>query len=47
MRGHKVDRIRIGKVGRDHQIAFILAIFVIDQNEHATCLGIRNYVFDR
>ena len=34
MGGHKVDRVGGAHLCRDHQIALILAVFVIDQNEH-------------
>ena len=43
---HKIDRIRGRHLRRDHQIAFVFAIFVIDQNEHfAVACGIQN-IFD-
>jgi len=40
---HEIDRIRGRHLRRDHQIAFVFAIFMIDQNEHfAVTCGIQN-----
>jgi hypothetical protein len=33
---HEVHRIRGRHLGRDHQIALVLAVLVIDQDEHAS-----------
>ena len=35
VRCHEIDRIGCGHLCRDHQIAFILPILVIDENKHA------------
>ena len=34
VRRHKVDRGRIGKPCGNHQVAFVLAVFVVDQDKH-------------
>jgi hypothetical protein len=34
MLGHEVDGLRGRPLGRDHEIAFVLPVLVIDQNEH-------------
>jgi hypothetical protein len=47
MGGHKIYGLCIRKPSWDHQIAFVLAIFVIDQHEHTTCARLGNNVFDR
>ena len=33
--GHEVDRLRRHVLGREHEIAFVLAIFFVDQDDHA------------
>jgi len=35
MRGHEVDRFRRDHLGRDGQVAFVLAVLVIDHDDHA------------
>ena len=35
MTGHEVDRLRRRKFGGNDQVAFVLAIFVVDQDHHA------------
>jgi hypothetical protein len=32
---HEVDRLRSGHLRRDDEVAFILAVLVVDQDEHA------------
>ena len=44
--GHKVDRISVRKLRRDHQIAFVLAVLVIDQHEHTPLTGFFDDLFD-
>ena len=34
MKGHEIDRLRGSEFGRDHQIALVFPVLVIDQNEH-------------
>ena len=46
MSGHEVDRVGCGHLGGDHQIAFVFAIFVIDENEHAAVAGVLDDVFN-
>ena len=33
--GHEIDGLSCDMVGRQHQVAFVLAVFFIDQNHHA------------
>ena len=35
MGGHEIDRIGRGHLRGDHQIALILPVLIVDQNEHA------------
>ena len=35
---HEVDRLGRHEVGAEHQIAFILAILLVDEDDHASCL---------
>ena len=37
MVGHKINFFRRCKFGSEHQIAFILAIFLVYQHHHAPC----------
>ena len=39
---HEVDRFGRDELGRQHQIAFILAIFLIDQNHHSAGTDVGN-----
>ncbi len=39
MGGHEVDRLRVSKFRRDHQVTFVLAVFMIDQDEHLAVAG--------
>jgi hypothetical protein len=38
--GHEVDRVRSRHLRRDHQIAFILPVLVVDKDEHAAVPGL-------
>src|SRR3546814_14634093 len=40
MLGHEVDRVGSRHLGGDDEIAFVLAILVVHQNEHAAVLGL-------
>ena len=33
---HEINRIGIGHFTRNNQISLILAIFIVDENDHAT-----------
>jgi hypothetical protein len=44
--GHEVDRGRGCHLRRDDQITFVLAIFVVDQDEHSPVAGVFNDVLD-
>ena len=35
MLGHEVDRVRRGELRRDDEVALVLAVLVVDQDEHA------------
>ncbi len=37
--GHEVDRVRRGELRGDDKVAFVLAVLVIDQDEHAAVAG--------
>jgi hypothetical protein len=39
MLGHEVDRVRSRHLGRDDEIALILAVVIVDQDEHAAVAG--------
>ena len=43
---HKIHRIRCCHLRGDHQIAFVLAIFVIDKDKHPTVAGLINDLFN-
>jgi hypothetical protein len=45
--GHEVDAVGTHVVGREHQIAFVLAIFFIDQDDHAAGCQLGNEVGNR
>jgi hypothetical protein len=32
--GHEVDRLGRHEIGREHQVAFVFAVFLVDQNDH-------------
>jgi hypothetical protein len=38
--GHEVDRVRRGELGGDDEVALVLAVLVIDQDEHAAAAGL-------
>ena len=40
MLGHEVDRLRRDELGREDQIAFVLAILLVHQDDHAAALDI-------
>ena len=44
---HEVDRRGIGKLRRDYQIAFILAVLMVHQNEHTALARVFDDVLDR
>ena len=44
--GHEVDGFRRRHLSGDHQIAFIFAVFVVDQHEHAAVAGFFDNGFD-
>ena len=45
--GHEIHRRRVTHFGGDHQIALILAVLVVHQNEHAPVARIRDDFLDR
>ena len=45
MFGHVIDRFRIAELGWYYKVALVLAVFVIDQDDHAACFGFRNNFF--
>ena len=47
VRRHEINRLRRRHLGRNNQVAFVLAIFVIDKNEYPPVAGIFKYFFDR
>jgi hypothetical protein len=44
--GHEVDRVGGGELRGDHQVAFVFAILVIDQDEHAAVAGLLDQLVD-
>jgi hypothetical protein len=46
MRCHEVDRFRRDHLGRQHQVAFILAVLIVDHHDHASGLQLANGVRD-
>jgi hypothetical protein len=44
---HEIHRLRGGHLRRDHQIALVLAVLVIDKDEHAPVARILNDLLDR
>ena len=46
MLGHEVDRIGRGHLRGNNEIAFVLAVRVIDQNEHASVARVVDDLFD-
>mmetsp|Transcript_23305 Transcript_23305/g.40404 ORF Transcript_23305/g.40404 Transcript_23305/m.40404 type:complete len:280 (+) Transcript_23305:3621-4460(+) len=47
MGGHEVHRLRRGEIGRDHQIALVLPVLMINQNEHTAQPSLLDDLFDR
>ena len=45
--GHEIDRLGSGPFANNAQIAFILAILVIDKDEQLASGGIGNHILDR
>ena len=45
--GHEVDGVRGRHLGRDHQVALVLAVLVVDQDEHAAVARLFDDLFDR
>ncbi len=45
--GHEVDRLGRDVVGGEHQVAFVLAVFLVDQDDHAAGAHVGDDVFDR
>ncbi|MCY1240971.1 hypothetical protein D3C81_1348990 [compost metagenome] len=43
--GHEVDRFRRDEIGSQHQVAFILAVFLVDKDDHAAGTDVGNDVF--
>ncbi|MCY1208902.1 hypothetical protein D9M72_205380 [compost metagenome] len=43
--GHEIDRFRCDEIGSQHQVAFILAVFLIDEDDHAAGADVGNDVF--
>ena len=44
--GHEVDRVRRGELGGDDQVALVLPVLVIDQDEHAAVARVLNDLLD-
>ena len=47
VRRHEVDRFRCRAFGRDEQIAFVLAILVVNQDEHPAVARVLDQFLDR
>ena len=45
--GHEVDLLGVAVLGRDHEVAFVLAALVVDQDEHLAALGDLDDLLDR
>ncbi len=45
--GHEVDRLGRGHLGGDHEVALVLAVLVVDEDEHAAVAGVVDDLFDR
>ena len=43
---HEVDRLGRRALRGNEQIAFVLAVFVVDQNQHAAFAHVRQHLFD-
>ena len=35
MAGHEVDRLGRDMLGGEHEVAFVLAVFLVDEDDHA------------
>ena len=46
MHGHEIDRLGRGQFSGNAKIAFVLAVLVIDQNEHTAGFGLGDNIFD-
>jgi hypothetical protein len=46
MPGHEVNDFRRHLLGSTHQIAFVLAIFVVNNDDHATVADVGDGLFD-
>jgi hypothetical protein len=46
MFGHVIDRFRIADLGWYYEVALVLAVFVIDQNDHAASFGFGDDFFN-
>ena len=44
---HEVDDVGRGHLRGDHEIAFVLPVFIVDQNEHAAVAGLVDDFLDR
>ena len=45
--GHEIDRLRRGHLRRDDKVALVLAVLVVDQDEHAPVAGLADDFLDR
>ena len=45
--GHEIDGVGGGHLRRDHQVALVLALLGIDQNEHAAVPRVLDHFLDR
>ena len=45
--GHEVDHIRRSLLGRDDEIAFVFAVLIVDEDEHAALARVLDHLFDR
>ena len=44
---HEVDDLRRDGVGSDDQVSLVLAILLVDENDHATGFDVRDYLGNR
>ena len=44
--GHEVDGLGADVVGREHQVAFVFAVFFVHENDHAAGGELGHDVFD-
>ena len=45
--GHEVDPFRRSELRRDHQVAFVFPVFIVDQDEHAALAGFLDQLLGR